>query len=50
MRTNMGQNVCRNATGKLRACLETDDYGTAFACLCSDPGTAPWLTTDADCG
>jgi hypothetical protein len=49
-RTNSGQNVCRNTTGRLLRCLENNDYGTAFACLCSDPGVAPWLTTDADCG
>ncbi len=49
-RTNPGQNVCRPNAG-LITCLEIDDYGTAFACLCSDPsGGPPRLTTDAGCG
>jgi hypothetical protein len=43
-------NVCRNTTGKLIACLDSDFYGASYACLCSNGfGVAPVLTTDADC-
>ncbi|CAF1411836.1 unnamed protein product [Adineta steineri] len=49
-RQDPANNVCRNTNGKLLACLETDDCGTSYACLCTantTDGTA--LTTDADC-
>lgn len=43
-------NVCRNTTGKLLACLEDNDCGTSYACLCMDTSTGgATLTTNADC-
>ena len=49
-RSNPAQNVCRNTNGRLFICLETDDYGTSYACLCSDGFGNAIPTTDADCG
>ncbi|CAF1283197.1 unnamed protein product [Adineta steineri] len=49
-RQDPANNVCRNTNGKLLACLETDDCGTSYACLCTantTDGTA--LTTDVNC-
>jgi len=48
-RSNSLQNVCRNTTGKLIACLETDQYGTSYVCLCSNGAGSPVATTNADC-
>lgn len=49
-RTNPADNACRNTNGKLVLCLEIDDYGTSFACLCMDTNGTPYATTNADCG
>jgi len=51
-RSNPLDNVCRNTTGKLFACVEDDSYGTSYACLCLDPNsvTGAALTTSTDCG
>ncbi|UJR27531.1 hypothetical protein I4U23_008814 [Adineta vaga] len=48
-RTNPINNACRN-TNKLIACLEYDDCGTSFKCLCQDAATGDAVfTTNADC-
>ncbi len=46
-RVNPANNPCI-ASPTLISCIETDDFGTTFACLCSGP-SGPALTTAADC-
>lgn len=47
-RTNPAYNPCV-ASSNLITCLETDDYGTTFACLCMY-SSGPAVTTSANCG
>ncbi|CAF1270825.1 unnamed protein product [Rotaria sp. Silwood1] len=46
-RTNPANNPCIVSSNFL-ACLETNDYGTTFACLCMGP-LGPAVTTSANC-
>ncbi|CAF3132243.1 unnamed protein product [Rotaria sp. Silwood2] len=46
-RTNPANNPCIVSSTFL-ACLETDDYGATFACLCVGP-SGPVVTTSANC-
>lgn len=49
-RLNPANSACSNATGRLIKCLETDDYGLGYACLCSDRVGGTVLTADSNCG
>ncbi|CAF0807806.1 unnamed protein product [Adineta steineri] len=49
-RPNPANNVCRSNKGQPFYCLENNDCGTSYACLCMDTTTGnAVLTTDADC-
>ena len=47
-RTDSRRNVCDLT--KARMCVETDAYGTSFACLCPGPGGILSPTTSWSCG
>jgi hypothetical protein len=47
-RTNPADNPC-GASAALLGCLETDEFGTPYVCLCSGP-SGPAVTTNANCG
>ncbi|CAF1296580.1 unnamed protein product [Adineta steineri] len=49
-RPNPANNACRSNSGKPFFCLENNDCGTSYSCLCMDAnGENPVQTTDADC-
>ena len=41
--------VCNTNEARFRMCLESDDFGTAYACLCED-SSGIYTTTDYNCG
>ncbi|CAF0804312.1 unnamed protein product [Adineta ricciae] len=46
---NASEDACTNSNGNLILCLESDDCGTSFSCLCNDTAGNSVQTTNADC-